>query len=62
MATNAIKSFSGNKLIFIGEGCGGCTADNEFFQILDNEWNNVDRVNIPRWFGIGDSLSLWSRG
>lgn len=61
MATNTLKSFSGNKLIFVGEDCGGCTADDEFFKVLGAFWNNVDWVDIPKWWGIHDSLSLWER-
>ena len=61
MATNAIKVFKGNKLIFIGEDSGGCTADSEFFEILDKGWNKAGKVDIPRWEGIYDSLTFWTR-
>ena len=61
MAATSLESFGGNKLIFIGEGQGGCTADDRFFSILEKEWQSVGEVDIPRWTGIGDYLSFWRR-
>ena len=60
-AANSLKKFTGNKLIFIGEGYKGCTADDEFFDILTNEWSRIKRVDIPRWVCKHDSLELWVR-
>ena len=61
MAYNALKLFAGDKLIFVGEGHGGCTADGNFFNLLESDWNHVENVFIPRWSGIHDSLSLYKR-
>lgn len=62
MATQSIKDFKGHKLIFIGEGRGGCTADDGFFQELENNWQKVERVDeMRRWDDIYDSLTLWKR-
>ena len=46
MLTDAIKIFTGDKLIYIGEEKGGCTADDEFFEILENNWTLEEVVNI----------------
>lgn len=61
MAAETLKTFRGNKLVYVGEGSGGCTADDEFCSILTSNWQNVGRVNIPQWWGIHDDLSLWVR-
>lgn len=61
LANNALKSFGGSKLIFIGEGDGGCTGDKNFFNELDANWNEVKYVQIPRWNGIYDALYLYNR-
>ncbi len=61
MASDAIKSFAGSKLIFVGEGNGGCTANDDFFEILDRDWVERDYIEIPRWVGICDSLRLFER-
>ena len=64
MAAQSIKNFKGNKLIFIGEGSGGCTADDDFFKELDNNWQEVEQIKeflAKRWVGIYDTLTLWKR-
>jgi hypothetical protein len=38
MLSNAVKEFKGDKIIFIGESRGGCTGDDEFFEIMMNDW------------------------
>ena len=60
-AYNVLKAFMGDKLIFVGEGYGGCTGDDDFFSLLDEEWNHVDEIDIPQWSGIHDYLSLYVR-
>jgi hypothetical protein len=61
MAAKTLKGFKGNKLIFIGEGEGGCTGDDQLFNILRNEWTLVKEIDIPQWYGIHDYISLWQR-
>jgi len=74
MAANALKKFSGNKLIYIGEGPGGCTANDEFCQMLYKSWQHVDsacvphpesswgnEIEIPQWEGLHDCISLYVR-
>lgn len=48
-------------MIVIGEGWGGCTADDNFFEVIeeiDNE--EVQRIDskIPRWIGTHDHMML----
>mgnify|MGYP006279308015 CR=1 FL=1 len=61
MASNALRSFSGNKIVFVGECEGGCTANDEFFEELNAHWNLEEIVDIPRWYGIYDNLYLYKR-
>lgn len=61
MAANCLRAFTGNKFIYIGEGRDGCTADDEFFDLLEKDWNKVGHVDIPTWVGIHDSLSFYER-
>ena len=60
MATEATREFRGSKLIYIGEGDMGCTASNCFHEEL-NSWEEVERIEIPQWEGIHDSLFLYTR-
>ena len=49
-----------DKLIYIGEGQYGCTADEKFFDERD-KWEHVESIEIPRWYSIDDSCSLYRR-
>jgi len=51
----------GNTLIYIGESQGGCTADDKFFELMRKEWVVKQEVMIPNWFGIHDSLVIYTR-
>jgi len=61
MAHQALQNFNGNKLIFIGEGEGGCTGDDNFFKELNQNWNLIKEVDIPQWPHIHDYLYLYHR-
>ena len=46
---------------YIGEGCGGCTADETFHEILYEEYVEVGMVSIPTWGSVHDRLTLWRK-
>jgi hypothetical protein len=60
-AFNALSRFTGNTLIYVGEGHGGCCGDNLFHETLDNCWDLTHRVEIPRWPFIHDSVYMYRR-
>jgi hypothetical protein len=74
-AAQCLKLFQGHTVCYVGEGFGGCCADDEFFSLLhgkhydeefslvetESEWEQVCRVNIPQWPGMHDYLSVWKR-
>lgn len=61
MAHEALKAYRGNKIVYIGEGESGCTADDDFHNLLNEEWD-VEQYNIiPQWPGIHDNLHLCRR-
>jgi hypothetical protein len=41
-AAEALASYTGDQLFYIGEGNGGCTADDDFFRLLGTEWDEAD--------------------
>lgn len=61
MATNALRAFTGSKFVYIGEGWGGCNADDDFFRELDLNWTLVETIEIKKWKSIYDSLELYTR-
>jgi hypothetical protein len=57
----ALRLYTGDKLIYIGEGSGGCTADDAFFDELDKNWKEADWYYLPSWDGIHDELHFYKR-
>lgn len=62
MATKALKAYRGNKLIYIGEDGGGCTAEDSFFLLLAKHWHVVDMHMPVQWSGIHDCIYVYERG
>jgi len=48
-------------LFYIGEGYGGCTADDSFHDLLDREFDLINKLNYPNWPGIHDRLFIYRR-
>ena len=49
MAYNYLKKHTGEYVIYIGEGRGGCTADHDFHDYLDSHYTRVECLDIPQW-------------
>jgi hypothetical protein len=65
MAYQTLKNFKGNKIIYIGEGSGGCTGCDRFHNLLNKEWKEVydfDVEDLPQWAGLHDAVYLYVRG
>jgi hypothetical protein len=60
-AAEVLAAFPGDTLIYIGESEGGCCADEDFFRLLDNHWEEKETLDLPQWFGIHDYLTLYQR-
>ena len=60
-AADALSKFSGKYIIYIGENEGGCTANDEFFDILEKDWTCEQTVDIKNWWGINDSMEFYVR-
>jgi len=61
MASDALKAFRGDRVVYIGEGGGGCTGDDAFHELLERNWLYERDVNIPQWDGIHDYLMIYRR-
>lgn len=61
MAFKTLKTYKGNKVIYIGEGHGGCTADDAFHELLWNQFELVKEVNIPQFNGLHDKMWFFER-
>jgi hypothetical protein len=54
---NPTNDFKGNKIVYIGENEGGCTAGTP----NENEWQLVQTIAIPKWFFVHDCVYLYVR-
>jgi len=55
----ALNMAPGKYLIYIGEGWGGCNGDDRFFQYLEDHFEEIDYLQIPKWFGLNDYCSVY---
>jgi hypothetical protein len=61
MAADALRCYSGEYLIYVGESYGGCTGDNNFHEMLIAGWEKIDDISIPQWPRIHDYLVIYKR-
>lgn len=61
MATFSLEHYKGNTLIYIGESRGGCTGDDAFHWMLENEWEEMQKIRIPTWPHINDAMVIYRR-
>lgn len=61
-AAQALACYQGDTLIYAGEGEGGCTADDAFFELRDAEWEEIGDcpAHISYW-GIHCYLTAYRR-
>lgn len=61
-AYDTLKAFTGDKVIYVGEGYLGCCADENFFDVFNDEekWK-TEYFSIPRWCGLHDAMKLGVR-
>lgn len=74
MAAEALRYYEragGRCLVYVGEGWGGCCADDDFFTRLGEDtfddvehstpWRKVREVLLPQWWGVHDWLTIYER-
>ena len=61
MAIDALNTYKGRAVIYIGEGSGGCTGDDRFHERLRRFWKEVDCFPLEQWDGLHDYLCLYRR-
>jgi len=61
MAFECLSRYTGDTVVYIGEGSGGCTGDDKFHAMLYERFAEVKQHDIPKWWGLHDSLEIWRR-
>lgn len=60
-AWRTLREFKGDRVIYIGEGEGGCTGDKDFHELLTEEWTEVASHTPIQWWGLHDDITVWER-
>jgi hypothetical protein len=60
-ANDCLKNYTSEFVIYIGEDRGGCTADNDFFDTIEKDFELYKQIEIPQWQGIHDMLYIFKR-
>ena len=47
------------KLVYIGEGWGGCNAEDSFFEELEKNFDKVQEIDIQRFQGLNDYMHFY---
>lgn len=61
MAADALEAFEGEYVAYVGEGFGGCTADDCFHILLEDEWDLLYTIDIPSYWGLHDDFLFYRR-
>lgn len=51
----------GKRLLLVGEMRGGCCADDGLFDVLDHAFEVIERIMLPRWPMIKDSMAVYEK-
>ena len=51
----------GQTFVVVGEGYGGCTANDRLFDLLEEHWEAERTISIPQWYGIHDYVDVYRR-
>jgi hypothetical protein len=60
-AYNVLMDRMPDVVLYIGEGEGGCTADDNFHRVLETHYRKVWHSMLPNWPGIHDRITLYRR-
>jgi len=56
-----LAAYRGSRVIYVGEGDGGCTGDDRLHELLAKEWREVTYRVPVQWFGIHDVVTVYDR-
>ena len=61
MGENAVKNYTGDCVLLIGERQGQCTGNDSMYYHLDNKYTLEDTQCLPNWYGLQDYLFIYKR-
>lgn len=60
-AVDTLRAYAGRRVIYVGEGEGGCTADAAFHDTLETDFQLTVEIDIPQFFGLHDRVMIYAR-
>lgn len=61
IGTDVIAAYRGDRIVYIGEGEGGCCGDDDMFALLGKEWVEVAEHAPVQWMGMHDFITVYDR-
>jgi hypothetical protein len=56
-----LSAYRGSRVIHIGEGWGGCTGDDDLFELLQRDWIEVAEHMPVQFYGLHDFVTVYDR-
>jgi len=56
-----LQVYTGSCVVYIGESDGGCCANAAFFELLYREFEEIDDIQIPQFYGLHDRMNVYRR-
>lgn len=61
LAAACLELYKGKKLVYVGEGRGGCNANAKFFDVLQSDWEIEQEVKLKPFVGGLERLYVLRR-
>lgn len=58
---DALAAYPGNRVIYMGEGDGGCCGTDALFELFESGWNQVAVHRPVQYYGIHDYITVYDR-
>ena len=52
---------SGNYFFYIGEDYGGCTGNDDFHKYISSNFEKIEMLAIPQWYGMHDYFWVYKK-
>lgn len=61
IGVETLRAYTGARVIYIGEGDGGCCGDDDMFAELAAAWTQVADHRLIQWGGMHDWITIYDR-
>lgn len=61
IGAETINAYKGNRIVYVGEGEGGCCGSPDMFDVLNEEWEEIAEYRPVQWWGLHDRITVYER-